>query len=174
MPRAVMIVMDGVGDVLENGERHLVPARRVGGTGEQLPSLIRPGDVVGVGPEQGLGQTLLVERENLPLLRLDHVEREELVPLDDDRNLGGPDPRLRSDLAHATGGRHRGLARDDDVPEPAAHCYQMMGQFLSSEKPFRARMFGKRPTLGDLTQGGSPIWLAALPPYEMLIESQVK
>ncbi len=37
-----------------------------------------------------------------------------------------------------------GAVHPQDVPERAAHCYQMVGQFVNSEKPFRARMFGRQ------------------------------
>ncbi len=49
---------------------------------------------------------------------------------------------LKDGLEHIDDGY--GAVHPQDVPEPAAHCYQMMGQFLGSEKPFRARMFGKQ------------------------------
>ena len=50
--------------------------------------------------------------------------------------------RLKDGLEHVADGY--GAVHPQDVPEQAAHCYQMMGQFVNSEKPFRARMFGKQ------------------------------
>ena len=50
--------------------------------------------------------------------------------------------RLKDGLEHVDDGY--GVVHPQDVPECAAHCYQMIGQLLSSEKPFRARMFGKQ------------------------------
>jgi len=50
--------------------------------------------------------------------------------------------RLKDGLEHVHDGY--GAVHPQDVPEPAAHCYQMIGQLANSEKPFRARMFGRR------------------------------
>lgn len=50
--------------------------------------------------------------------------------------------RLKDGLAHVNDGY--GAVHPQDVPEKAAHCYQMVAQFTNSEKPFRARMFGRR------------------------------
>jgi trimethylamine--corrinoid protein Co-methyltransferase len=50
--------------------------------------------------------------------------------------------RLKDALEHVDDGY--GAVHPQDVPETAAHCYQMIGQFTSSEKPFRARMFGRQ------------------------------
>jgi len=50
--------------------------------------------------------------------------------------------RLKDGLEHVDDGY--GVVYPQDVPECAARCYQMIGQFISSEKPFRARMFGKQ------------------------------
>ena len=50
--------------------------------------------------------------------------------------------RLKDGLAHINDAY--GAVHPQDVPEPAAHCYQMIGQLTSSEKPYRARMFGRQ------------------------------
>lgn len=50
--------------------------------------------------------------------------------------------RLKDGLEHINDGY--GAVHPQDVPESAAHCYQMIGQFMGSEKPFRARMFGRQ------------------------------
>ena len=49
---------------------------------------------------------------------------------------------LKDGLAHVDDGY--GAVHPQDVPEQAAHCYQMIGQFTGSEKPYRARMLGKQ------------------------------
>ena len=50
--------------------------------------------------------------------------------------------RLKDGLEHINDAY--GAVHPQDVPEPAAHCYQMIGQLMSSEKPYRARMFGRQ------------------------------
>ena len=50
--------------------------------------------------------------------------------------------RLKDGLEHVNDAY--GAVHPQDVPEPAAHCYQMLGQLTSSEKPYRARMFGEQ------------------------------
>jgi len=50
--------------------------------------------------------------------------------------------RLKDGLEHINDAY--GAVHPRDVPEPAAHCYQMIGQLMSSEKPYRARMFGRQ------------------------------
>ena len=50
--------------------------------------------------------------------------------------------RLKDGLEHINDAY--GAVHPQDVPEPAAHCYQMIGQLTNSEKPYRARMFGRQ------------------------------